>query len=141
MQKKWWQSDLITSVIDVLVTDHAIDDSAGSCLSRGNDREAPAVSWGLFLCSGSGFGSDLFGESVQENGVPRNLECPKCRRQMIEGVILDRTYGQVAASSWIAGPVEKGWLGSIKLRGKTLVDITTYRCPSCGYLESYAPQQ
>jgi predicted RNA-binding Zn-ribbon protein involved in translation (DUF1610 family) len=70
--------------------------------------------------------------------MPSKFECPKCRRQMQEGVTLDRTYGQVAGSSWVEGPVVKGWLG-LRLRGKSIMDITTYRCPGCGYLESYAP--
>ena len=68
-----------------------------------------------------------------------DVNCPKCKQQMQEGVTLDRTYGSVLSSSWVEGPVVKGWLG-LRLRGRTIIDITTYRCSSCGYLESYAPQ-
>jgi hypothetical protein len=39
---------------------------------------------------------------------------------------------------WIAHVLEDGWIGGVKLKGRRALDITTYRCTSCGYLESYA---
>ena len=38
---------------------------------------------------------------------------------------------------WVEGPPEYGWLGVKWVRRKRL-PITAYRCPSCGYLETYA---
>jgi len=64
--------------------------------------------------------------------------CPKCRGSMEVGVIADQTYGTVLVSTWQEGPPEKNFLGSLKMRGKSRIAITTYRCASCGYLESYA---
>jgi predicted nucleic-acid-binding Zn-ribbon protein len=66
------------------------------------------------------------------------INCPKCRARMQPGFILDNTYGGRIVSKWIEGAPERSvWLG-LSLKGKKVVDIVTYRCPSCGYLESYA---
>jgi hypothetical protein len=54
------------------------------------------------------------------------------------GFIPDNTYGGILPSSWVEGAPEKGWLGGLKLKGRRKLDITTYRCTSCGYLEGYA---
>ncbi len=38
----------------------------------------------------------------------------------------------------VEGAPEKSiWVG-VKLRGKTPIEIATWRCGSCGFLESYA---
>jgi hypothetical protein len=66
--------------------------------------------------------------------------CPKCQTEMQEGFIPDLAYQhyRVLVSSWQAGtPEPRLWFG-IKLRKKDLRPIVTYRCPACGYLESYA---
>ena len=70
----------------------------------------------------------------------RNIKCPKCQRAMQKGYIPDATYGGVVLGTWVEGEVETGFLGAIKLKGKTRRKITTYRCSSCGYLESYAAE-
>ena len=68
----------------------------------------------------------------------RTPECPKCSRGMEAGYTLDLTHGGQAQSSWVDGPPEKSfWLG-LKVSGHQRVPITTFRCPKCGYLESYA---
>jgi hypothetical protein len=44
----------------------------------------------------------------------------------------------VHSSKWVEGAPEKSfWLGT-KTRGKKQVQVATYRCKTCGYLESYA---
>jgi predicted nucleic-acid-binding Zn-ribbon protein len=70
----------------------------------------------------------------------RNIKCSKCQRTMEKGYIPDATYGGVVLGTWVEGEVETGFLGAIKLKGKTRRTITTYRCNSCGYLESYAAE-
>jgi hypothetical protein len=67
-----------------------------------------------------------------------SLECPKCRTRMEEGFIKDETYGQVLASKWVEGAPEKSFWTGTKTRGKEQVEVRTYRCTGCGYLESYA---
>ena len=57
---------------------------------------------------------------------------------MEQGFVLDQTYGARGVSQWAAGaPVKSFWTGT-KLPEEKLVPIGTYRCSSCGYLESYA---
>jgi len=56
---------------------------------------------------------------------------------MATGFVLDSTYGAVLVSRWAAGLPERSWWTGIKLR-KEALPITTFRCSSCGYLESYA---
>jgi hypothetical protein len=58
---------------------------------------------------------------------------------MDEGFILDNTYGARVQSEWIDGPPERSRWTGVKLKGKEHLPVTTYRCPRCGYLESYAP--
>lgn len=67
-----------------------------------------------------------------------SIECPKCRGKMEEGFIKDQSHGAVYSSKWVEGaPEESFWTGT-KTRGKLQVQVTTYRCTGCGYLESYA---
>ena len=67
-----------------------------------------------------------------------DTSCPKCKEKMEEGFIIDVNQGHRLVSHWVEGPPEKGlWFG-IKLKGKRQKSIRTWRCTSCGYLESYA---
>lgn len=59
---------------------------------------------------------------------------------METGYIVDQGYGKVTVAQWFAGePERRTWMGGgLKLRGKAALDVTTWRCRRCGYLESYA---
>ena len=61
-------------------------------------------------------------------------KCPKCGAEMQEGFILEHRN----AVRWIAGKPELSFLGDIKVEGRVQRHIQSYRCSSCGYLESYA---
>ena len=65
--------------------------------------------------------------------------CPKCRTTMEPGFALDQTYGANLQSAWIDGEPERSFWTGVKLKGHQRFPITTFRCPACGYLESYAP--
>lgn len=67
-----------------------------------------------------------------------SVECPKCRGKMEEGFIKDQDCGAVHASKWVEGAPEKSFWTGTKTQGKNQVQVITYRCPGCGYLESYA---
>ncbi len=68
-------------------------------------------------------------------------DCAKCGASMTEGFVLDAgSEGGGKVSRWIEGPPEKRWWG-FRLRGKKQIDVQTYRCNRCGYLESYAAGQ
>ena len=63
--------------------------------------------------------------------------CPKCDASMTEGVIIDKDQGMRNTITWLEGEPVKGWFG-VKLGGRKPLEIRTYRCNRCGYLESYA---
>jgi hypothetical protein len=57
---------------------------------------------------------------------------------MEQGFVLDNTHGGRLVSQWAPGaPLESFWVGT-KLPHDDLIPIGTYRCSSCGFLESYA---
>jgi hypothetical protein len=56
---------------------------------------------------------------------------------MAKGFVLDANHGSLLVSRWAAGLPQKSWLTGIKA-SKNPLPITTFRCSSCGYLESYA---
>jgi hypothetical protein len=57
---------------------------------------------------------------------------------MEEGFVMDRTYGGVEASTWVEGaPRRSIWTG-VKVKDAQTFSVITFRCATCGYLESYA---
>ena len=66
-------------------------------------------------------------------------DCARCGRRTELGVIIDVGYGAVTQSSWVDGAPEKSIWTGLKLKGRVRIPVITYRCPHCGYLESYAP--
>jgi len=66
--------------------------------------------------------------------------CPKCGSSMEQGFVLDNTHGGRLVSHWAPGlPRKSFWVGTKAPEGE-LIPIGTFRCTSCGYLESYADQ-
>lgn len=69
--------------------------------------------------------------------MENQLKCPKCSGEMEAGVILDKSHFNVPTQPiWgknVPGPIS-GLLGSLD----NTHEVVTYRCASCGYLESYA---
>lgn len=57
---------------------------------------------------------------------------------MSEGFIVDKGYGSSEVAKWVDGPPEKSFWVGLKLGGKEKIEIVTWRCRKCGYLESYA---
>lgn len=66
------------------------------------------------------------------------IACPKCKQPMQAGFVLSNYQSYGAVASWIEGLPQYGPLGGLRFRGKPRTPIMTYRCPACGYLESYA---
>jgi predicted nucleic-acid-binding Zn-ribbon protein len=65
------------------------------------------------------------------------IPCEKCGTTMEEGFILDTGLGHATAGTWVEGELgSRPW--AVKLEGRQRFAIATYRCPKCGYLESYA---
>ncbi|WP_010583176.1 PF20097 family protein [Schlesneria paludicola] len=80
------------------------------------------------------------------------LSCPKCQDEMIQGYVLDYTYGAVLVSQWAEGQPQNSWRGTLKVPMKEstsflpsmkyrTIPVATFRCQSCGFLESYAREE
>jgi hypothetical protein len=57
---------------------------------------------------------------------------------MAQGFIVDYSQGVAQVSLWVEGPPEKSFWTGTKVPSDRRIPIGTFRCPSCGYLESYA---
>jgi hypothetical protein len=57
---------------------------------------------------------------------------------MIQGFVAELTYGAAEVESWAEGLPKKQWLGGVKVPVMGRLPIATFRCESCGFLESYA---
>jgi hypothetical protein len=57
---------------------------------------------------------------------------------MERGYIADKVYGAVAPE-WVGGPPYRSFWPVLGLKNRERHPVTTYRCPACGYLESYTP--
>ncbi|RYE02019.1 MAG: hypothetical protein EOP61_09635 [Sphingomonadales bacterium] len=69
----------------------------------------------------------------------RSNHCPKCQGSMIQGFVIEQSQGYPAVDTWISGAPEKGWFGA-KTKGRKKLEVQTWRCTRCGFLESYAPE-
>ena len=67
--------------------------------------------------------------------------CPDCEGEMVEGFILDMTYGGQLVPRWLEGQPEKSTWTGVKAKGKECRSVETYRCVKCGLLRSYANTQ
>ena len=57
---------------------------------------------------------------------------------MDPGFIVDEGYGTRSVPKWTAGEPQKSIWTGLKLRGRDRLEVRTYRCHRCGYLENYA---
>jgi len=58
---------------------------------------------------------------------------------MEQGFLLDESYGARKPSKWVEG-LPKYRLWNLKVSGKRQIEIASYRCQRCGFLESYATE-
>ncbi len=63
-----------------------------------------------------------------------STECPKCQGVLEEGFMPDRPDDKVFPAIWVEG--NPGYK-EIEKKGRKY-RIQSYRCMSCGYMESYA---
>ena len=67
--------------------------------------------------------------------------CPKCQGRMTEGFIVDSgDYGTASVSTWQGGEPKKSFWTGLKQDKKAQIQVTTWRCDRCGFLENYALQ-
>ena len=64
--------------------------------------------------------------------------CPKCSGSMSQGFQVDQTHGGTAVPTWVEGPPQRSVWTGVRLTGKPRIEIETWRCGRCGFLEQYA---
>ncbi len=64
--------------------------------------------------------------------------CPKCGGRMEQGFVPEAKDASTRVEMWVEGAPQKKWWG-ISFHGRRRLEIETWRCGRCGYLESYAP--
>lgn len=69
--------------------------------------------------------------------------CLRCQTPMEDGFLVDHARNSLRVTLWCAGKPEKSfWAGEMSsAQYKTAMCVSTFRCPDCGYLESYASTQ
>ena len=67
-----------------------------------------------------------------------DAKCSKCGGAMIEGFILDRTYGANTQQAWIEGIPEPSFWSGLKTSNRAIYSVWAMRCADCGFLEFYA---
>jgi predicted RNA-binding Zn-ribbon protein involved in translation (DUF1610 family) len=69
--------------------------------------------------------------------------CSKCGTTMEDGFLYgtDPRGGAVSSSEWVEGEIQRSLWTGINTKGREHHAVVTFRCPSCGYLEAYAPAQ
>lgn len=66
-------------------------------------------------------------------------QCLRCQARMEAGFFLDDIDAEIhKAQEWVSGQPKRSWWAGLDLKGNERHAVTTYRCPKCGYLESYA---
>ena len=66
------------------------------------------------------------------------VQCLRCHTQMELGYVPDMKEGGFSQQNWHPGQPKKSFWTGLKMNRDQLVPVTTFRCPKCGYLESYA---
>ena len=69
-------------------------------------------------------------------------QCPSCRVTMDDGFVIDKGHMNVPTpAKWADGPPETSFWRGLKLSGKDVLTVVTYRCPNCGLLQAYARKE
>jgi hypothetical protein len=66
------------------------------------------------------------------------VECIHCHVAMESGFVLDGRHEGFAQEQWYSGKAKPSFWMGLKLEKDKIITVTTWRCPKCGYLESYA---
>ena len=66
-------------------------------------------------------------------------KCPKCGGRMEDGFVLDQSHGARLVSRWVEGIPKLSFFDNVKVDPLRSRNIVSFRCVSCGFLESYAP--
>jgi hypothetical protein len=64
--------------------------------------------------------------------------CPKCEGRMSMGTVVDQTYGGALPEKWQPGEPKSSFWTGLKQDKSAQLQVATWRCDKCGFLESYA---
>lgn len=57
---------------------------------------------------------------------------------MEAGFMLTQSPSGYGSPTFVLGPLRRSFWSGVKLKGQTQLNMVTYRCSRCGFLESYA---
>ena len=76
----------------------------------------------------------------KEQPLAPTVSCPRCRTPMEQGVTFTASHSAVVGRAlWVAGQTRRNWLGRLVVPKGKCYEVVSYRCPQCGYVESYCP--
>ncbi len=78
---------------------------------------------------------------VIENIMQSEIKCLKCSGAIIEGFVLDRTYGGKFQQTWVEGQPETSFWTGIKISERETLNVQAFRCVDCNYLEFYTTDE
>ncbi len=67
--------------------------------------------------------------------------CSKCGGKMEIGFVLEQNLTNYIPNVWVEGSPERSFWTVTQISGKTKRLVTSFRCVSCGYLESFATDE
>lgn len=70
--------------------------------------------------------------------MKEGIDCIRCHAHMDAGYLADSTYGGYKRQSWSPGTPQRSIWTGLKVDAQQSLPVSTFRCPQCGYLESYA---
>jgi hypothetical protein len=73
--------------------------------------------------------------------MSKPIECIRCRAQMESGWVPDNAHSGLQRQNWSPGEPQPSFWTGLKVGKDQVIPVTTFRCPKCGYLESYAIPQ
>jgi hypothetical protein len=73
--------------------------------------------------------------------MTETVECARCHAHMESGWVPDNTHTGFQRENWCPGEPQPSFWTGLKVEIGKFMPVTTFRCPNCGYLESYAIPQ
>ena len=70
--------------------------------------------------------------------IDKNLKCPKCNGEMVQGFVPDYSHGATIVSAWQEGQPKKSFWRRTQATFSKGIPIGAFRCHKCGFLELYA---